>query len=141
MDSGLAPSSAVSSGKNELTPEDVEDARKAFLLKRFWISARGFWGRGGDVFAWAASLGLLIMIGINVGFQYGINVWNRGLFDAIEQRDVHTVYVLSVVFLPLAAGNAGVVVAQVYLRMTMQRRWRFWLTTAVVTRWLASGRY
>ncbi|RVA14402.1 ABC transporter ATP-binding protein/permease, partial [Mesorhizobium sp. M7A.F.Ca.US.002.01.1.1] len=74
-------------------------------------------------------------------FQYGINVWNRSFFDAIEQRNAHTVYVLSAIFLPLVAGSAGLVVAQVYLRMTIQRRWRSWLTTAVIARWLANGRY
>ncbi|MGV1872974.1 ABC transporter ATP-binding protein/permease [Agrobacterium rosae] len=141
MESGLAPSSAVSSGKNELTPEDVEDARKAFLLKRFWISARGFWGRGGDVFAWAASLGLLIMIGINVGFQYGINVWNRGLFDAIEQRNAADVYYLGSLFPPLVLGSVALVTAQVYVRMRIQRRWRTWLTKGLIGRWLDNGRY
>ncbi len=35
------------------------------------------------------------MIGINVAFQYGINVWNRGIFDAIEKRDASTVYFLA----------------------------------------------
>ena len=32
----------------ELSPEEVERARKDYLLTRFWISARGFWGRHGD---------------------------------------------------------------------------------------------
>ncbi|BAV50962.1 ABC transporter [Mesorhizobium loti] len=125
----------------EFTPQQVEEARKKYLLKRFWISARGYWSRNGDRLAWPCTIGLLALICINVGFQYGINVWNRSIFDAIESRDAHTVYFLSVVFLPLVAGNAGLVVAQVFLRMTMQRRWRSWLTTSVIGRWLANGRY
>ena len=125
----------------ELTPEQAEQARKQYLLTRFWISARGYWSRHGDRFAWPCTIGLLALIGINVGFQYGINVWNRAIFDAIEKRDAHTVYFLSVVFLPLVAGNAGLVVAQVFLRMTIQRRWRSWLTTSAIARWLANGRY
>ena len=32
----------------ELSPEEAEQARKDYLLTRFWISARGYWGRGGD---------------------------------------------------------------------------------------------
>ncbi|RVC00187.1 ABC transporter ATP-binding protein/permease, partial [Mesorhizobium sp. M7A.F.Ca.CA.002.15.2.1] len=100
-----------------------------------------YWARRGDGLAWPLTIGLLILICVNVGFQYGINVWNRSFFDAIEQRNVHTVYVLSAIFLPLVAGSAGLVVAQVYLRMTIQRRWRSWLTTAVIARWLANGRY
>ena len=87
------------------------------------------------------TIGLLILIVVNVGFQYGINVWNRSIFDAIEKRDAHTVYFLSAVFVPLVLGSISLVVAQVYLRMTMQRRWRSWLTTSVIARWLANGRY
>ncbi|RVA86603.1 ABC transporter ATP-binding protein/permease, partial [Mesorhizobium sp. M7A.F.Ca.US.006.04.2.1] len=125
----------------QLTPEEAEQARRKYLLRRFWISGRGYWARRGDGLAWPLTIGLLILICVNVGFQYGINVWNRSFFDAIEQRNAHTVYVLSAIFLPLVAGSAGLVVAQVYLRMTIQRRWRSWLTTAVIARWLANGRY
>ncbi|RRH89990.1 ATP-binding cassette domain-containing protein [Mesorhizobium tamadayense] len=125
----------------ELTPEQAERARKKYLLRRFWISGRGYWGRHGDRLAWPFTIGVLVLIVVNVGFQYGINVWNRAFFDAIEQRNVRTVYMLSAVFLPLVAGTASLVVAQVYLRMTIQRRWRSWLTTSVIARWLAGGRY
>ncbi|WP_027681899.1 ABC transporter ATP-binding protein/permease [Rhizobium leguminosarum] len=125
----------------ELTPEEAEQARKRYLLKRFWISARRYWGRGGDKLAWPCTIGLLTLIGMNVGFQYGINLWNRAIFDALEQHNARTVYVLSVVFLPLALGTAALVTTQVALRMMIQRRWRSWLTTSVIARWLASGRY
>ncbi|TCA14176.1 ABC transporter ATP-binding protein/permease [Rhizobium leguminosarum] len=125
----------------ELTPEEAEQARRRYLLKRFWISARRYWGRGGDKLAWPCTIGLLTLIGMNVGFQYGINLWNRAIFDALEQHNARTVYFLSVVFLPLALGTAALVTTQVALRMMIQRRWRSWLTTAVIARWLASGRY
>lgn len=111
------------------------------MLTRFWISARGYWGRGGEWLAWPCSIGLLALIVTNVGFQYGINIWNRAIFDAIEQRNAHTVYFLSAVFLPLALGSVALVVTQVSLRMLIQRRWRSWLTTALIGRWLANGRY
>src|SRR5215468_8820807 len=57
----------------DLTPEEAEQARKDYLLTRFWISARGFWGRNGDRLAWPFSIGLLILIVCTVGFQYGVN--------------------------------------------------------------------
>ncbi|MBB3521664.1 ABC transporter ATP-binding protein/permease [Rhizobium sp. BK456] len=136
----LPPPDVVEPGP-ELTPEEAEQARKKYLLKRFWISARHYWGRGGDKFAWPCTLGLLALIGINVGFQYGINLWNRGIFDAIERHDAGTVYFLSAVFVPLVLGTVAVVTTQVALRMMIQRRWRSWLTTAVIGRWLANGRY
>jgi putative ATP-binding cassette transporter len=123
------------------TPEEAERARKRYLLARFWISARGYWSRRGDRFAWPCSIGLLTLIGLNVCFQYGINIWNRAIFDAIEQRDAHSVYFLSAVFPPLVLGSVALVTVQVYVRMMIQRRWRFWLATALIARWLANGRY
>ena len=125
----------------ELTPEEAEQARKDYLLTRFWISAKGFWGKGGDRLAWIFSIGLLILIVTNVGFQYGINVWNRAIFDAIEKRDSASVLYLSMVFFPLAIGSVLLGVIQVFTRMGIQRRWRAWLTNSVLSRWLSNGRY
>ncbi|QKX00109.1 ABC transporter ATP-binding protein/permease [Agrobacterium sp. CGMCC 11546] len=126
---------------SDLTPEQAEEVRRKYLLKRFWISARGFWSRRGDALAWPFTLGLLVMIGINVGFQYGINIWNRGIFDAIEKRDASTVYFLASIFPPLVLGSVFIITSQVYVRMRIQRRWRSWLTKALVGRWIANGRY
>ena len=125
----------------ELTPEEAEEARKDYLLTRFWISARGYWGKKGGRLAWIFSIGLAILIVGNVAFQYGINVWNRAIFDAIEKRDSATVLYLTGIFFPLAIGSVLIGVAQVYARMGIQRRWRAWLTSSVLTRWLANGRY
>jgi len=125
----------------ELTPDEAEQARKEYLLTRFWISARGFWGKSGDRLAWMFSIGLLILIVTNIGFQYGINVWNRAIFDAIEKRDSAAVLTLTSVFFPLAIGSVLLGVAQVFTRMGIQRRWRAWLTHSVVSRWLTNGRY
>lgn len=125
----------------DLSPEAAEQARKDYLLTRFWISAKGFWGKGGDRLAWIFSIGLLILIVANVGFQYGINVWNRAIFDAIEKRDSAGVLYLTGVFFPLAIGSVLLGVIQVFTRMGIQRRWRGWLTNSVLSRWLSNGRY
>ncbi|MCP3439897.1 ABC transporter ATP-binding protein/permease [Bradyrhizobium sp. CCGUVB14] len=126
---------------SDLSPEEIEQARKDYLLTRFWISARGFWARKGDRLAWPFSIGLVVLIVLTVGFQYGINVWNRAIFDAIEKRDATTVFHLTAVFFPLAIGSIVLGVAQVFARMGIQRRWRAWLTNSVLTRWLTNGRY
>src|ERR1700719_913627 len=125
----------------EMSPEEAEEARRDYLLTRFWISARGYWGKNGGRLAWVFSIGLAILIVANVGFQYGINVWNRAIFDAIEKRDTASVYYLTAVFFPLAIGSVALGVAQVFARMGIQSRWRAWLTNSVVSRWLSNGRY
>jgi vitamin B12/bleomycin/antimicrobial peptide transport system ATP-binding/permease protein len=135
------PPPAVLETDPELSAEEAEQVRKDYLLTRFWISARGFWGAGGNKLAWAFSLGLLILIVANVAFQYGINVWNRAIFDSIEKRDAAAVFNLTGMFFPLAIGSVMLGVAQVYARMGIQRRWRAWLANSVVSRWLTGGRY
>ena len=94
-----------------MSPEEAEQVRKRYLLERFWISGRGFWGKRGDRIAWIASVGLLLLIIFNVAVQFGINVWNREIFDAIEKRDSATVLWLSAVFFPLAFTSVGLGVA------------------------------
>jgi putative ATP-binding cassette transporter len=126
---------------SDLSAEEAERVRKSYLLSRFWISARGYWGRNGDRLGWPLTLGLLILIVGTVALQYGINVWNRAIFDGIEKRDSAAVFHLTAIFFPLAIGSVLLGVAQVYARMGVQRRWRAWLTNSVVTRWLANGRY
>ena len=124
-----------------MSPEEAEQARKDYLLTRFWISAQGILGKERRPAGVAAVVGLLALIVANVGFQYGINVWNRGIFDAIEKRDSATVFYLPAMFFPLAIGSVAARRGESLRRMDIQRRWRAWLTNAVVSRWLPNGRY
>ena len=90
-----------------LTPEQAEQARKNYLLTRFWISARGFWGRHGDRLAWPFNRSAPVLLYL-VGFQYGMNVWNRAIFDALEKREAAHRYLSVAVFFPLAVGSVAV---------------------------------
>jgi putative ATP-binding cassette transporter len=135
------PPPGVAEPDETMSPEEIEKARRRYLLKRFWMSARGFWGNSGHRIAWFGSVGLLLLIVFYVAVQYGINLWNRKIFDAIEKRDSATVLWLSAAFFPLAFTSVALGVAQVFARMGIQRRWRAWLTDNVVSRWLNHGRY
>ncbi len=121
---------------------EKEKLRRRALLGRFWSAARGFWSPGkGDRLAWPLTIGIVLLVVLAVLAQYGINVWNRKIFDALEKRDASSVLFLALVFFPLAAASVGVGVASVYGRMSMQRRWRAWLSDHVLDRWLKNGRY
>lgn len=121
--------------------EDLQDAARKALVSRFWTSARGFWGKNGDRLAWWLPLLLLIIAFANLATQYGMNVWNREIFDALEKKDSGHVLFLAEIFVPLAIASVAVVVFEVQARMTTQRRWRAWLTSKTVDRWLANGHY
>lgn len=114
---------------------------KKYLVRRFWKSAKGFWGTNGDKFAWVLVAILLSIVAAQVFIQYQINVWNRAIFDALEKKDAGVVAWQAVIFFPLAIASIVLAVAIVHARMTTQIRWREWLTNHLTDRWLANGRY
>lgn len=120
---------------------DPVNSQRRYLMQRYWYSAREYWGQGGDRLAWPLTAGILVLILANLAAQYGLNLWNRVTFDALEMRDGGDVLLYSTLFLPLCIATVGIGVANVYARMTMQRRWRAWLNNRVVDHWLHHGRY
>jgi vitamin B12/bleomycin/antimicrobial peptide transport system ATP-binding/permease protein len=126
-----------------LDPESglTDKRRRRLLLRRFWQSAAGFWGAGGDRRAWLLSAAVLLLILLSLAASYGMNIWNRAIFDALEKRDASTVLFMSMIYFPLLAASVCLAVAQVYARMTTQRFWREWLTHHLLDRWLTNGRY
>lgn len=114
---------------------------KKFLVRRFLRAAKGFWGKHGDRFAWWMVAILLAIVAAQVYVQYQINVWNRAIFDALEQKNAGVVAWQALIFIPLALASITFAVAIVYARMSMQIRWRAWLTNSLTDRWLANGRY
>src|SRR5712672_953772 len=101
---------ATSDGQIDSTSNDADDKAgfsgkpgRRFLLRRFWKGAKGFWGKSGDRAAWWLSAGILAVILLNLGTSYGINVWNRGIFDALDKRDSSRVLTLALIYFPLLA--------------------------------------
>jgi vitamin B12/bleomycin/antimicrobial peptide transport system ATP-binding/permease protein len=125
----------------ERSKADVEERKRRYLLRRFWQSARGYWGRHGGRLAWVLSGTLLAIILLNLAASFGMNLWNRAIFDALEKRNADTVLWLSVLYFPLLAASVFLSVMQVNTRMTIQRRWRAWLNNRLIDRWLDNGSY
>ena len=115
--------------------------KRRYLLRHFWKSAAGFWGQRGTGLSWILCGTLLLIILLNLATSYGMNVWTRVIFDALQKRDSDTVLLLSTLYLPLLAISVFLSVMQVHARMTTQRRWREWLNNHLVDRWLKNGRY
>jgi ABC-type uncharacterized transport system fused permease/ATPase subunit len=76
-----------------------------------------------------------------LAIQYLLNYWNRDFFNALERRDGASLWSEVLIFLPLVCASIALAVASVWGRMTMQRRWRQWLTTHLINLWLAKDRY
>jgi putative ATP-binding cassette transporter len=112
-----------------------------YLLRRFWKGAANFWSSRGARWSWALSGILLLTIFLNLAASYGMNVWTRSVFDALQKREPDTVLFMSMLYLPLLAACVSIGVMQVYARMTLQRRWRAWLNNELLDNWLKNGRY
>jgi putative ATP-binding cassette transporter len=120
---------------------DAGELEKPDLLRRFWTSASGFWGQCGTPVSWFLSGALLLIILLNLAASYGMNVWHRVIFDALQASDSDTVLLLSALYVPLLAASVFLSVMQICARMTMQRRWRAWLNNLLTDRWLKNSRH
>jgi vitamin B12/bleomycin/antimicrobial peptide transport system ATP-binding/permease protein len=120
--------------------EASEELQRRSLLRRFWQTASHFWSSGGTS-AWTLTGGLMLIIVCLLGAAYAMNAWNRAIFDGLQNRDVAAVGKLSILYFVILAVSVLLSVFQVYARMTLQRKWRAWLTNSLVDRWLARGRY
>lgn len=111
------------------------------LIRRFWASARGYWSGDSRRTAWLLTVGLVALILIQIAFQYRMNIWSRDIFDALEKKDGDAVWTQALIFVPLVVTIVALAIVAVYGRMTLQRKWREWLTNHLVGKWLANGRY
>jgi putative ATP-binding cassette transporter len=77
----------------------------------------------------------------NLAVNVGINQWNRWFFDALERKDGSTLSLAIITIVALIAAGAASAVAMIRCRMTLQVRWRQWLTGDLLKRWLSDQRY
>ena len=111
-------------------------------------SVRGYWRLAGDYWkgptafqAWGLTgISLVLVVG-NIVVQYGINVWNRSFFNALQRHDSTFAYQAIMLFFVLAFLAALVAVLQLIFRMKLQILWRQWLTRRLVARWLGEQRF
>ena len=64
--------------------DETNRLRRRLLLRRFWKSALRFWGAGGPRLSWLLPGSILLTILLNLAAAYGMNVWNRAIFDALR---------------------------------------------------------
>jgi len=124
-----------------MAQEISEIPSRRALVRRFWSTAQGFWRGDARRIAWLLTIGLIVLVFVQLALQYRLNVWNRDIFNAIEQKDGGGILNQALVFLPLATLIVIFAIVAVYGRMTLQRQWRAWVTNTIVGRWLDHGHY
>jgi putative ATP-binding cassette transporter len=118
-----------SGGRSRMSQRREPESDRGSPLLRFLSSAAGFWkGRSGRL-SWPLSIALVAIALAQLTIQYLLNYWNRDFFNALERRDGVLLWNEALIFMPLACSNIALAVVSVWGRMTMQRKWRQWLTT------------
>jgi putative ATP-binding cassette transporter len=107
----------------------------------FAAVALPFWTGSSRAVAWRLTVAVGGLVVVNVGLLYGVNRWNKGFFDALDRRDLDTVFGLVAVFAALVVISGLVNLVLTRLRLGLQAEWRRWLTTTLVARWLDDCTY
>lgn len=126
---------------------DVRSGRPALAeatpsrLSHFSRSAKGYWAGRGSGRAWLLTVSLVAVVFASLGITYGVNLWNRRFFDALEAKNA-SVAIHQALLFPLLVGLYLVLcVFAMWARMTMQRTWRAWLNDHLLQRWLGRSRF
>lgn len=108
---------------------------------RFWRSAEGFWRGPAAWRMWLVCVSLIAIVILQLYVQFRLNFWNRSFFDALERRQPEELLAQILLLIPLYAASIALAVSSVWGRMTVQRKWREWLTTHVIGYWIDQDRY
>jgi putative ATP-binding cassette transporter len=115
--------------------------RRRYLVARYWEAALGFWSKDARRTAWLLTIAVFTIALVNLGLAYRMNVWNRMMFDALENRDGASVFRQSLILFPIVLATVAMGCANTFSKMTLQREWRSWLNSHVLDQWLKNGRY
>jgi putative ATP-binding cassette transporter len=124
-----------------MTGRNGTDGYQRLLLARFWKSARGFWSGRSAARVWLLCAALIGILLGQLAAEYLLNYWNRDFFNSLERKDAAALGHTIVMFFPLAALAVALAIMSVWARMTLQRRWRRYLTRHLITLWLSHGRF
>lgn len=131
-------SSAVAARLELFADESRQPDTALALVSRFWRTASGFWHGPAAGSVWLLTALLVGAVLLQLAIQYRLNYWSRDFFDAFGRRDSATLQAQALIFLPLASSSILVAVLTLWARMTIQRKWRAWLTARLIDSWLAN---
>jgi vitamin B12/bleomycin/antimicrobial peptide transport system ATP-binding/permease protein len=107
------------------------------FLRRLLRLALPYFARSEE--RWRARLLLVVIVALTLGAVFlnvRLNDWNRRFFEMLQNKDIPSFLPLILEFSVLAAIYIVIAVYRLYLRQMLQMRWRVWLTSHMIGRWL-----
>ena len=144
MQSAAAAPGETQAKDSQTNKEEALDEKKlarSELIRTFGRTATGFWRGRARATAMMFTAGLVTVTVLMITTTYAMNLWNRAIFDGLQNKDVPRVAWLSLIYFAILGVSVTLGMVQVYVRMTLQRQWRRWLTNHLVSRWMRNGRY
>ena len=115
--------------------------RSLARLARFWATARGYWKPGQSRIAWPLTISMAAVVLVSLAITYGLNLWNRHFFDALQAKDAAVVLHQGLMFPLWVGGYLAMCVFAMWVRMTMQRTWRGFVNDRLLDRWLKRSHF
>jgi len=118
-------------------PEARSKALAFTLARRVWALAAPYFNSDQK---WQARGLLATIVALNLGTVFmlvQINDWNRLFYDALQNKDQGVFWTQLGRFTYLAFGYIVIAVYKLYLTQLLEMRWRAWMTTHMLDRWLA----
>jgi putative ATP-binding cassette transporter len=106
-------------------------------VRKVWALTTPYFGSDEK---WKARGLLAAIVALNLAAVYMlvlINDWNRTFYDALEQRNQAEFWAQLLRFTYLAFGYIVVAVYKFYITQLLELRWRAWMTTHYLERWLS----
>ena len=123
-------------------------AGMAFLLIRYTEWGRQFRKITGSYFtpsrswlplAWLAVIVFMTLLSVRMNVLFSF--WYNGFYSAMQKLDAKAFWFMLMVFSVLATLHVGRALLNFYLQQAFQIRWRTWLTTQLIDRWLSQQAY
>jgi putative ATP-binding cassette transporter len=115
--------------------------RSIARVKRFWRTAREYWKPGQSRVAWPLTVSMGAVVLASLAITYGLNLWNRHFFDALQAKDTRVALHQTLLFPLLVGGYLAMCVFAMWVRMTLQRTWRAFVNDRLLDRWLERSHY
>lgn len=108
------------------------------LARRVWSLTRPYFVSDERIVAWSL---LLAIIALNLGSVYMavlFNDWNKLFYDALQDKNSAVFWEQLARFTYLAVAFIVIAVYKFYLTQRLSMRWRAWMTTHYLERWLSN---
>jgi putative ATP-binding cassette transporter len=115
--------------------------RSLARLRRFWTTAREYWKPGQSRIAWPLTISMSAVVLVSLAITYGLNLWNRHFFDALQAQDTAVALHQGLMFPLWVGGYLAMCVFAMWVRMTMQRTWRAFVNDRLLDRWLKRSHF